>query len=201
MSRPKDFSVELQEYINQPKGERTIAELGEVFGNKSAAIGIMVLMALPALPIPTGGVSHVFEIIAIFLAAGMIISSGRFWVPKRYQKTRLTGKNQERFFRGLIGFIAFFERFSSPRLPRLVNSGIIHRLSAVLVIIFSLFAFFSPPFSFLDTLPAMGAVIMMLALVLEDALLLLIGVLLGTFGCVLAFVIASSVYKALLSFI
>ncbi len=56
------------------------------------------------------------------------------------------------------------------------------RFIGVIFLIFTIAAFVSPPFAGLDTLPALGAVIIALSLILEDVLLLLIGSLVGSLG-------------------
>jgi hypothetical protein len=45
-------------------GDRTLGGLIEVFQEKSFAILFVLLLGLPALPLPTGGATHVFEIMA-----------------------------------------------------------------------------------------------------------------------------------------
>ena len=48
----------------------------------------MILLGVPALPLPTGGVTHVFEVITVLLAAQLVVgrdddlaaaSSGAVW--------------------------------------------------------------------------------------------------------------------------
>jgi hypothetical protein len=53
-------------------GEKTLSSLIDVFEEKSFAIVFVVLLGVPALPLPTGGATHVFEIIAVLLAAQLI---------------------------------------------------------------------------------------------------------------------------------
>ena len=56
----------------------------------------MLLMIVPAIPLPTGGVTHVFEVITVLLAAQMVLGRGTIWLPERWQKRELgdavTGK-------------------------------------------------------------------------------------------------------------
>jgi hypothetical protein len=64
-----------------------------------------------------------------------------------------------------------------------------HRLSNVafgaLVLGGSLAAFLAPPFSGLDTLPALGVVLLSLGVLLEDFLVVAVGVVVGIAGVVL----------------
>ena len=52
----------------------------------------------------------------------------------------------------------------------------------LLVIVFSLAAFLAPPFSGLDTLPALGVVVMSLGFLLTDFALVLAGAVIGCLG-------------------
>ncbi|MGZ8563705.1 MAG: exopolysaccharide biosynthesis protein, partial [Candidatus Limnocylindria bacterium] len=51
---------------------RTLGELIDRFGEKSFALVFILLMAVPALPLPTGGVTHVFEAVAMLVALQLI---------------------------------------------------------------------------------------------------------------------------------
>jgi hypothetical protein len=59
------------------------------------------------------------------------------------------------------------------------------RLLGLVLAVFAVAAALAPPFSGLDTLPALGAVVVCLAIVTADALLLVVGVAIGTGGIVL----------------
>ena len=82
----------------------------------------------------------------------------------------------------IIRRVRWFERFSRPRLGRVINHSFSLRFIGLLFFILALSAFLAPPFSGLDTLPAMGAVVVALSLILEDMVLLLVGSLLGSIG-------------------
>lgn len=43
-------------------------------------------MSIPSLPIPTGGITHVFEAITILLAIEQIIGLRTIWTPKSLGK-------------------------------------------------------------------------------------------------------------------
>ena len=103
----------------------------------------------------------------------------------------------------IIKKIRWFERFSKPRLGTAINHNITLRFIGLLFFVFALTAFVSPPFSGLDTVPSLGAVIIALALVLDDALLMALGALVGALG--VGLVIASGgitlgIVRYLLSF-
>jgi hypothetical protein len=84
------------------------------------------------------------------------------------------------------------ERISRPRLRLLFG----HRLSNIafglLVIGGSAGAFLAPPFSGLDTLPALGVVLLALGVLLEDILVVVAGLLTGTAGVILEIVLGTA---------
>jgi hypothetical protein len=51
----------------------------ELFGRKSFAFVFVLLLAVPALPLPTGGATHVFEIVAVLLAGQLIAGREEIW--------------------------------------------------------------------------------------------------------------------------
>ncbi|HEX6745536.1 MAG TPA: exopolysaccharide biosynthesis protein, partial [Solirubrobacteraceae bacterium] len=66
---PEAHSVsrELERWL-ESDGDKTLGNLVELFEQKSFAILFVLLLGVPALPLPTGGATHVFEIIAVLLA-------------------------------------------------------------------------------------------------------------------------------------
>jgi len=68
----EDFSDQLERWL-ESDDPKTLGALGDVFEEKSFAVTIMVLMFVPALPLPTGGITHVFELITVVLSAQMIV--------------------------------------------------------------------------------------------------------------------------------
>jgi hypothetical protein len=166
-------------------GEKTVGGLVDAFGEKSFALLLLLLLAVPALPLPTGGLTHIFEIIAALLALEMIVGRREIWLPERWRRLELAGDRQQRFVAGLMKLIRWFERWSRPRLRFLFD----HRLSDIvyglLVIAGSAAAFVAPPFSGLDTVPALGVVVLSLGVLLEDFAIAIAGVLLTAAGIVL----------------
>ena len=71
MEEANSVSDELERWL-QSEGEKTLGSLVELFEEKSFAIVFVLLLGVPALPLPTGGATHVFEIIAVLLAGQLI---------------------------------------------------------------------------------------------------------------------------------
>src|SRR3981081_474923 len=64
---PEKVSDQLERGLNGA-GQKTLGGLIDSFGEGSFALIFVMLMAVPALPLPTGGVTHVFEVIVMLLA-------------------------------------------------------------------------------------------------------------------------------------
>ncbi len=63
--------------------------------------------------------------------------------------------------------------------------------------VFAIAAALAPPFSGLDTFPALGAVLVALAIILEDVVVLALGLVVGTGGVVLIFTIGAALFHLL----
>ena len=165
---------------DQPK---TLGNLVEMFGEGSFAIVFVLLMAVPALPLPTGGATHVLELVTMLLALELIAGRRRVWLPQRWKRLQLAGASQQRFvtqaarpsFAGSSGSRALAgDSCSTGRL-----SGVVFGLA---VLALTLSAFLAPPFSGLDTLPSIGVVLLALGVLMRDIALALAGVLVGALG-------------------
>jgi hypothetical protein len=193
------FSKELDRWL-QTGGDKTLGELSRLFGEKSFAIIFLLLMALPALPIPTGGITHITELITLLVCLQLIIGRKTIWLPQRWQKidigTFLAGKAAQRLMR----FIAWFERFSKQRWSRLLVRNPMPSLIGLIILLFTVAAFVAPPFSGLDTLPALGVVTISLALILEDSLILLGGIIIGAAGIGLEIAAGTALYEGVRHF-
>ena len=176
-------------------GDKTVASLIELFQEKSFAVLFVVLLAVPALLLPTGGATHVFEIIAMLLAAQLIIGRDMIWLPQRWRRLELAGERQQRFIAALMRLIRRLERISRPRLRFLFDHRLSNAVFGVLVIAGCLGAFLAPPFTGLDTLPALGVVLLSLAVLLEDFAIVVLALAVGVAGVVLEIVLGTAAIK------
>jgi hypothetical protein len=182
------LSDELEQWL-QGEGDKTVGGLIDLFGEKSFAILFVLLLAVPALPLPTGGATHVFEAIAILVALQLIANRDRIWLPERWRKVGLGSEGRERFVRSLLRMIRRLERISRPRLAFLLDARLGRIVFGGLVIGGCVGAFLAPPFSGLDTLPALGVVLLSLGVLLEDIAIAAAGVVVGAAGVVLEIVL------------
>jgi hypothetical protein len=92
----------------------------------------------------------------------------------------------------LIRMIRWLERFSRPRLRFLFDHRLSNIVFGLLVIGGSAGAFFAPPFTGLDTLPALGVVLLSLGVLLKDFVIVIAALLVGLAGVVLEIVLGSA---------
>jgi hypothetical protein len=193
---PESVSVALRRWLESDR-QKTLGGLIDLFGEKSFAIIFVVLLGVPALPLPTGGATHVFEVIAVVLALQLIAGREELWIPRRWRDRELAGEGQQKFIGGLMKTIAWLERFSKPRMRWLFNRRLSNVAFGIIVACLSVGAFLAPPFTGLDTLPAMGAVLVSLGVLLEDALFVLVGLIVGAIGVALEFILGKAAVKGI----
>jgi len=190
--QPPRASELLQQWFDGEE-DKTLGGLNDLFGRGAFAVAFVVLLAVPALPLPTGGATHVFEIIAMLLALQLAIGRSEVWLPERLRRLELASARQQRFIERLMRLIRRLERISRPRARFLFGGRASNTVFGLLVLAGSLGAFLAPPFTGLDTLPALGVVLLSLGVILEDALVAIAGVVVGGAGVVLEIVLGSAV--------
>jgi len=184
----RNLSDELEDFLTGD-GEKTLGALIDLFGRRSFAIVFVVLMAVPALPLPTGGATHVFEIVVVLLALQLIAGRDDIWLPQRWRRIELTGEKRRRFLAWLMRLIRRLERLSRPRATFLFDNRVSNAVFGLLVIGLTVGAFVAPPFSGLDTLPALGVVLLSLGVLLRDALVVAAALVVGAAGVTLELVL------------
>jgi hypothetical protein len=184
-------SRELERWLSGD-GPRTLGSLIDLFGLKSFALVFVLLLGVPALPLPTGGATHVFEIIAVLLALELIVGRDEIWLPQRWRRLDLAGSKQQRFLRGLLRTIRRLERFSRPRARFLFGHRLSNIVFGTLVVGGSVAAFLAPPFTGLDTLPAMGVVLLSLGVLLEDVVFVLVALVVAAAGVALEIILGTA---------
>jgi hypothetical protein len=189
--RPSSVSADLERWLEQ-EGKPTLGSLIELFGQKSFALVFVLLLGVPALPLPTGGATHVFEVIAVLLSLELIVGRHDIWLPQRWRELELAGPRQQKFIHGLMRLIRRLERLSKPRLRFLFHHRLSNIVFGALVIAGSVGAFVAPPFTGLDTLPALCVVLLSLGVLLEDILVVIAALIVGLAGIVLEIVLGKA---------
>ena len=193
-TKEKSFSDDLETWLKSP-GSKTLSGMNAVFAEKSFAITFLLLMSIPALPIPTGGITHIFEIITMLLALELVVGLRTIWLPKRWKGIKLGRTMQLKALPFILKRVRWFEKFSRPRLSHLLANTVTVSLLGLMVFGLTLTAFLAPPFSGLDTLPALGVVFIALGMILEDIYGALLGLLIGGVGVVVVVGLGSAIVK------
>ena len=193
-STEKPFSDQLEAWLKSSK-PKTLDSLITVFNDKSFAIVFLLLMILPALPIPTGGITHIFEIIVALLALEMLAGLKSVWLPKRWRHMKLGKTIEGKVVPLLLRRIRWFEKYSTPRGGYVFRLPLFTRVTAIVILVFTIVAFLSPPFSGLDTLPSLGVVVISLALILDDFAMYVAGTAIGVVGTALVIGLGSAIFK------
>jgi hypothetical protein len=188
------LSRELETWLGGT-GEKTLGVLIDVFDRRSFAIVFVLLMGVPALPLPTGGATHVFEVITVLLALQLVAGRDRIWLPQRWRRREVAADG--RFVTTLIKVIRRLERLSRPRLRFLFGHRLSNVLFGLVVTAGSVAAFLAPPFTGLDTLPALGVVLVSLGVLLEDSVLVGAGLAVGAAGVMLELAVGEAVLDGL----
>jgi hypothetical protein len=190
----KPFSDELEGWLTSDR-PKTLGTMNDVFADKSFAVTIMLLMAVPALPLPTGGVTHVFEAITVILAAQMVLGRRTIWLPARLARRDLGATTTAKAIPFIVRRIRQVERFSHPRGAQLFAWRFSRQLLGLLLMALAIGAAVAPPFSGLDTLPSLGAVAIALSIIVEDVVVLVAGIVIGTGGVILMVTVGAALYR------
>jgi hypothetical protein len=190
------LSDELDRWLNS-EHERSLGTLIEAVREKSFAVLFVVLLGVPALPLPTGGATHLFEAIAMLLALQLMLGREEIWLPSRWRNLRFDGDKRERFIARLIDAIRWCERWSRPRGRVLFGHRLTNVVFGALVLGGTVAAFVAPPFSMLDTLPALGVVVLSLGVLFDDAIIVAAGVAVGAGGIALVVVVGHAALQGI----
>ncbi len=190
---PEDFSVSLDNWFKHNRN-KTVGDLLDFFGEKSFAVLFLTFMFIPALPVPTGGITTVLLVPSTVIAAlQMIFGRRSLWMPNRVTRIKINTNVLQKAIPFMIRRIRWLEKFSRPRLSAIFDVAPFRTLTGLIVLVFTLGAQFAPPFSGLDTLPAMGVVLIALAIILEDISIYIVGAIVGSLGVGLLVTAASAI--------
>lgn len=190
------FSNELEAWLASD-ATKTLAGLQDVFGDRSFAVTIFLLMAPTALPLPTGGLTYVLEVTTILLCLEMLSGRRTVWLPDRLQQRELGDITTGTGIPTIARIIRWCERWSRPRGGRLIEGPVAWRISGLLLGALTTAAMLAPPFSGLDTLPALGVVLVALAILLRDVVLATLGLVVGVAGTLITVTLGTAALRLL----
>src|SRR5262245_17593696 len=88
MQATDPFSVELERWLGTDR-DKTLGDVQDVFGERTFAVLILLLMAPTALPLPTGGITVLFEAATVLLAVEMVAGRRTVWLPSSWRERRI----------------------------------------------------------------------------------------------------------------
>ena len=192
----KRFSARLESWLEQDQ-PKTIGALTDLIDEKSFALILMLLLFPSAIPIPTGGVTHVLELIAVLVALQLVVGRRELWLPRRVREHELGKVVTGKAVPAIIRRVRWFERWTRPRLAGLLDRRITRSVLGVFVLLFVVGALFAPPFSGLDTLPSLGVVIVCLGIIFSDVVIVTLGIAAGTAGIALVVALGAATWSLL----
>jgi len=146
-----------------------VVVLGEVL-DKAGDRGygfLLILLAIPAfIPILPPGTSGVLGALMSIVALQMLFGLKQPWFPKRWRNKVLSPKVVQALQTRGVAILRQIERVSHPRGRRFTRNGVILRLSALVVI--GLALVLSSPMPFMNTLPALGVLLIGVGLANHD---------------------------------
>jgi hypothetical protein len=158
------------------RGRSTYGELVDEIDHHGLAV-VLILFSLPsALPLPAAGYSTLLSIPLFIIGIRLLCGYEKLWLPpKLRQKPFHPEQFNPKLVHAMLRLVHFVERFSKPRLVRLVRSRGVRILLGILIcaLAFSMFL----PIPGTNTAPAFGIFLLGFALLEDDGLLLLVGIL------------------------
>jgi hypothetical protein len=176
---------QLHLFFARPAAEKTFSTLiSGMTGNTNAFLALFLLLPA-ALPLPTGGITHLLEIFAIALGFVMMLGRDTISLKAAFFHRPVVLFNNPNCEKYTMKTVLFFQRWSRWKSPKVMNTETARRVTGLGVVVFSLSAFVAVPFTGLDTLPALGVVAMAFGLILEDVGIWVVGLLVGLLGTVI----------------
>ncbi|MFN3689942.1 MAG: exopolysaccharide biosynthesis protein [Fimbriimonadales bacterium] len=163
-----------------------VVVLGEVLdraGDRGYGF-LLILLAIPAfIPVLPPGTSGVLGALMTLVALQMLFGLKQPWFPRRWRAKKLSPKVVAALQTHGVALLCKIEKVSHPRGRRFTRNGLILRLSAVIVIALALVL--SSPMPFMNTLPALGVLLIGVGLANHDSYLLSVGWLIGGVVCLI----------------
>lgn len=192
MAREISFSKKIITLLESKK-ILTVGSVLDAFDEKSFAFLFLLLMIFSAAPIPTGGITSIFEIIVIITALQLVFLREDLWLPRWLSKRKIPKSLKKGALPFLLNKISFVEKFSKPRFYKAFDTKWFRFQLGIAVIFCTFGALVAPPFSGLDTLPSLGVVFISIGVILDDLYAILFGYLVGAIGLALIFLLGAGV--------
>lgn len=149
----------------------TLGELIERLARRGFGL-LMMVLALPTMIPALPGSSVVVGLLYMILAGQMLVGLEQPWLPLRLRRYRLSPRAVAILRERGIPIVRRIERYSRPR-PLFPNERIAARAVALAVLVVGVILFL--PLPFLNTVPAIGVLLLGIGLLNRDSVFLLAG--------------------------
>jgi hypothetical protein len=95
---------------------------------------------------------------------------------------KLNKTMQKKLLPGLVRIIRKIEKYSKPRMLWIFKGKVSNFLIGIGIALLAASTITAPPFSGLDTIPALGVILISSGIILKDGLILIIGAIVGASG-------------------
>lgn len=188
----KSVSVKLSKWLKKDSTP-TLKEFNQAFGDEGMALLTMILISPSALPVPTGGITHILQIAVLIIAAQALVGRDHLWIPEKMGGIKIDGPIKTKVMPTLVKFLKKAESKSGKAKFKSDNIGKLNLIGSLLIIIFTFGAFFAPPFSMLDTLPSIAIIIISLSLINHSKRSFSTGLVIGSCGLILEIFFSATV--------
>lgn len=173
------LSESLQQMASGITGETiTVRELLALAGEQGLLLGMMMLTIPFLVPISIPGVSTVFSLVGMLMAAGITLNRVP-WLPDFLLDRHIDAQKLRQAFERGSGLMQRVDRFTHPRVTRLTGGRTMNLANGLALFagnILLLFPLGLVPFS--NTLPAWALLMLAAGMLQRDGVLVLIGYLL-----------------------
>jgi hypothetical protein len=167
----RPVSVVLAEALGDGRGV-TVGEITDRVAHRGFGL-LLVILALPTLiPVLPPGAAATVGLLYVLLALQMLWGLERPWLPARVRAYRLGAHVVSALRSRGVPFLQRIERFSRPRGP-VIDQRLLTRSVALIVLALGIVLF--GPLPFLNTVPALSALLMGAGLLNRDLLFVLVG--------------------------
>lgn len=171
----KKLSMIIKEVFDPHNETETIGELIDGLAHHGMAI-VLILFSIPsALPVPAAGYSTILSIPLFFIGFRLLLGRETVWLPERWRQKEFSPKRFAKFSEKMNSFVLFLERFSKPRFTSFIKSAIARTFMSLIIL--CLACSMALPIPGTNTLPAGGIFLIGFAMLEDDGLFFLAGVL------------------------
>lgn len=164
----------------------TLADFAEHLRERSFGLLLLVFAIIGWIPILPPGVASIFGLAILLLAGQMVLGRVQPWLPHWIARRAVSCEAFARLVTRITPALQRLERVVRPRLPFLTSARA-ERLVAGFVMILALVI--CVPLPMTNAFPALAVAILAIALIQQDGLLTLLGILAGVaaLGIMIAF--------------